>query len=188
MTSGCRRGGRCDHPLSKGSVRAAATPWGPDLASGSVSLSTQPNDLEGTLGKRTPTAGLIASLVSLALCGCLLVACGSSPSAAQQVCSDRANLKSSVSTVVDDLSAGNFSKAKDDLPAVKDAFNALKDSAQNLTSEQSQALKPQIDNLKSTVTNLENSKSRSEVRSGLVTLRSQVQSISNEIGSTLNCG
>ena len=153
-----------------------------------MSLQTRSQHLAALERRTAPTVNPIGILVALALVGCLLVACGSSPSAAQQVCSDRANLTSSVSTVVSDLRAGNFSKAKNDLPAVMDALNSLKDSAQKLQSEQAQTLKPQIDNLRSAVTNLENATSVSELRSGLESLRIQVQSISNEIGSALQCG
>ena len=137
--------------------------------------------------KTTRKAGLRGIVIALTLVGCLLVACGSSPSAAQQVCSDRANLKSAMATVVENLRAGKFSAAKNDVPVVKDALNSLKESAKNLQSQQAQALQPQVDTLKSTLANLENAKSLSELRTGLESASSQVQSISNEIVSALNC-
>ncbi len=127
-------------------------------------------------------------LTALALVGCLLAACSSpSVSASQKVCNDRAQLSSSVSTVVDDLRSGNLSKAKDDLPAVRDALNSLSQSAQQLKAQETQALKPQIDNLKNSVANFKNSKSLSDLQSGLASIRSQVESISSQIGDTLKC-
>lgn len=137
--------------------------------------------------KTTHKACRSGVVIVLTLVGCLLVACGSSPSAAQQVCSDRANLKSAMTTVVENVRAGKFTAAKNDVPAVKDAFNSLRQSAENLQSQQAQALQPQVDTLKSTLTNLGNAKSLSELRTGLESASTQVQSISNEIVSTLNC-
>ena len=137
--------------------------------------------------KTTRKVGPAGIVIVLTLVGCLLVACGSSPSAAQQVCSDRANLKSAMTTVIEDLRAGKFSAARNDVPAVKDAFNSLRQSAKNLQSQQAQALQPQVDKLKSTLANLENAKSLSELRTGLESANSQIQTISNEIVSTLNC-
>ena len=137
--------------------------------------------------KMTRKVGRRGILMVLAVAGCLLVACGSSPSAAQQVCSDRANLKSAMTTVVEKVRQGNFTAAKNDVPAVKDALNSLRQSAKNLQSQQAQALQPQVDTLKSTLANLGNATSLSELRTGLESASSQVQSISDEIVSTLNC-
>ena len=123
----------------------------------------------------------------VALSGFVLAACGSSPSAAQQVCSDRTQLKGAVSTVVNDVRSGSFSQAKDDLSAVSDAFDNLTKSVEQLASDQSQALSPQIDNLKSTVLGLKDSKSLSDLVSGLDSASTQAQSISKEIADALHC-
>jgi hypothetical protein len=142
--------------------------------------------------QREPTrrrARPLRPLGLLAFVGFPLAACSSSPStsASQKVCSDRVQLSSAVSTVIDDLRSGNFGKAKDDVPAVSDALNSLSQSAQDLRSEESQSLSPQIDNLKETVTNLKDSTSVSDLQSGFDSLRSQLQSISNEISQALKC-
>ena len=121
--------------------------------------------------------------------GLLLAACSSSPaaSASQKVCSDRTQLSNAVSTVVNDLKSGNFGKAKDDLPAVRDAVDSLGQSAQELTSEQSHTLSPQIDDLKKTAENVKNATSLSDLQSSFRSLRTQLQSISSQIGQTLKC-
>ena len=128
-------------------------------------------------------------LCSLAFVGCLLAACGSSSSASasQTVCNDRAQLNKAVSTFVDDLRAGNFSKAKDDVPAVRDALNSLSQSARELTSQESQALSRQIDDLKKTATSLADSTSLSDLLSGLSSIESQFQSVGSQIRQTLKC-
>lgn len=130
-----------------------------------------------------------ALLCVVVLVGSLLAACSSNPpaSASQKVCNDRAALGSAVSTVVDDLKSGNFGKAKDDVPAVGDAVDSLSQSAKGLKSAESQALSPQLDNLKKTAANLKNPTSLAELQSDFSSLKSQIQSISTEIGETLKC-
>jgi predicted nucleic acid-binding Zn-ribbon protein len=130
---------------------------------------------------------VVAGVVGVTVAA-LLTSCGSSgASAAQQVCSDRSQLNQSVSTVVSDLRSGNFSKAKDNLSAVTTAFDNLQSSVQQLASEQSKALSPQIDTLKSTVSSLKDSSSLSELLDGIDAARSQAQSISTQIGDSLQC-
>jgi hypothetical protein len=117
-----------------------------------------------------------------------LAACGSSSaSAAQTVCNDRAQLSKTVSTVVADLRAGNFGKAKDDVPAARDALNSLSKSARELKAQESQSLSPQIDNLKKTVTGLTDSTSLSDLLTGIESFTSQLQSVVNQIDQTLKC-
>jgi hypothetical protein len=122
--------------------------------------------------------------------GCLV---GTSPSsaqsssAAQQVCNDRTQLNSAVSTVADDLHSRNFSKAKNDLPAVKDAVNSLVTSAKNLKSQTAQKLDSKIDHLKSTVEQLKDSRSLRGLRTSFASFKSQDHSISNQIGDDLKC-
>lgn len=141
---------------------------------------------------REPTrrrARALRLVCSLAFVGCLLAACGSSSaaSASQTVCNDRAQLSKAVSTVVDDLRSGNFSKAKDDVPAVRDALNSLSQSARELKSQESQSLSPQIDKLKKTATSLKDSSSVSDLLSGLSSLESQFQSVGSQINQSLKC-
>lgn len=128
-------------------------------------------------------------LIGLAFVGCLSAACSSSTStsASQKVCNDRAQLSSAISTVGDDLQSGNFSKAKDDLPAVQHALNSLNQSAQQLRSEEGQALSPQVDNLKKAVTNLGNSRSLSDLQAGLSSIKSQAESIGSQVGDAVKC-
>jgi predicted nucleic acid-binding Zn-ribbon protein len=125
----------------------------------------------------------------LAFVGCLLAACGSSPSASasEKVCSDRSQLSNALSTVVNDLKSGNFGKAKDDVPAVRDALDSLSQSARELKSEESQSLSPQIDNLKKTATSLKDSNSLSDLLSGIDSFTSQLQSVGDQISQNLKC-
>jgi uncharacterized phage infection (PIP) family protein YhgE len=128
------------------------------------------------------------TLAALSLAAFLLAACGSSgPTAAQQVCSDRSQLSSAVSSVANDLRSGNLSKAKDDLPAVHDAFDSLTKSIEQLATEQRQSLSPKIDELKSSVSGLKNSDSLSSLTTDLRSVRSQVQSISQQVEDGLHC-
>ncbi len=128
-------------------------------------------------------------LCVLGLAGSILAACSSSPppSASQTVCNDRTQLSSAVSTVVDDVHAGNFGKAKDDLPAIRDAVNSLSESIQGLKSEESKALSPQIGHLKETADNLKSPSSLSDLQSTFNSFKEQLQTIGNQITQTLNC-
>jgi len=133
-------------------------------------------------------AKISTGVLGLAFAALPLSACGSSaPTAAQQVCNDRSNLNSAVSTVVSDVHSGDFSKAKDNVSAVTEAFDNLLKSAQQLSSEQSKSLSPQIDQLKNTVSGLKDSSSLSDLLNGIDSARTQVQSISKQIGDSLNC-
>ena len=139
-------------------------------------------------GDRSPSKKCVpVVLATVSVAGFLLAACGSSPSAAAQVCSDRSQLNSAVSNVVSDLRSGNLSKAKDDLGAVRNAFDSLTQSVQQLSSQQRQVLSPQVDDLKATVSGLKNSDSLSSLTSGLNSARSQVQSISEQVGNSFHC-
>jgi hypothetical protein len=119
--------------------------------------------------------------------------CGSSgpsasePTASKKVCDARSNLRQSVATVKDDLTSGNFGKARDDLPAVKDAFTQLRDAASGLKSEQTQALSPQIDALSSSLTNLTNVQSFADLQSGVAAVTSSLESLYTQIDDTLKC-
>ncbi len=103
------------------------------------------------------------------------------------MCNDRAQLGNAVSTVVDDLKSGNLGKAKDDVPAVSDALESLSQSARELKSEESQSLSPQIDNLKKTATGLKDSNSLPDLLAGFDSLKSQLQSIGDQISQNLKC-
>ena len=140
-------------------------------------------------GPRVRSAGPLRVFCLLAFIGILSAACSNTPapSASEKVCNDRSQLNNAVSTVVDDVKAGNFGKAKDDLPAVRDAVDSLSQSAKELTSDESEALSPQIDNLKKTAANLKDPASIADLQSGFSSLKSQIQSISTQIGETLKC-
>ena len=129
----------------------------------------------------------LAVPASMSLAVLLLGACGSTPSAADQVCSDRSQVTSAISSVANDLRSGNFTKAKDDLSAVRSAFESLSQSVDQLATEQRQALSPQIDNLKATISGLKSSDSLSSLTTSLNSARSQLQSIGQQIGNSLNC-
>lgn len=132
---------------------------------------------------RVPTG-----LIGLAFAALVLSACGSSgATAAQQVCDDRSQLNTAVTTVVNDLRSGNFSKAKSDLPAVTDSFDTLRASVENLSAEQSQSLKPQIDKLKHTVSSLRGSSSFNDLVNSIDSVWNQAKSISQQIGDSLKC-
>ena len=136
-------------------------------------------------------------LIMFVIVGSAFAACGSSSggssgtstpaTASQKVCEGRTQLSSAVSNLADDLRAGNFSKAKDDLPAVRDALDSLSTSAQDLKSEESHALSPQIDALKNSIATLKNSSSLSDLQSGFHSIKAQAQSISSQIEGTLKC-
>lgn len=137
---------------------------------------------------RRPRAWAAVGFVGLMSTTLLLSACGSSgATAAQQVCSDRAQVNGAVSTVISDVRSGDPSKAKDDLSAVTDSFDELKSSVQKLGSEQSQSLEPQIDKLKKTVSSLQGSSSLSDLVNGIDSAWNQAKSISRQIGDSLKC-
>jgi predicted nucleic acid-binding Zn-ribbon protein len=132
---------------------------------------------------------MATALVMAALGAGALGACGGSSqsSAAAQVCTDRTNLSKAVDTVVTDVKNLNLGKAKDGLSNVRDSVNELQKSVSKLKSEEQKTLEPQVDALKSDLADLKNVRSLSDFQAGWSTVKTQFQSISNQIIDTLKC-
>jgi phage-related minor tail protein len=117
-----------------------------------------------------------------------LVACGSdSPSASEKVCDARSDLRKAVDNVEQDVSDGNFGKARDQLSDVTKSFDDLSQAASQLKAEQAQALKPEIDALTSTVTNLKNAQSLGDIQTGLGSILTKLQTLYTQVADTLKC-
>jgi gas vesicle protein len=132
---------------------------------------------------------LATALAAAALSAGALGACGGSSQSAAvaQVCTDRANLAKAVDGVATDLKELNFGQAKDGLSKVSGSFDQLKKSVSKLKSEEQKALAPEIDQLKSDIQDLKNVRSLSDFQAGWSKVKTQFQSISSEITSTLHC-
>src|SRR4051812_18079334 len=129
--------------------------------------------------KRSPLAAALASgLVVGLIAGLSLLGCSSKSSAADRVCDARADLRTSLSKAVDDVKAGNFGQARDEVADARTAFDDLTKAASDLKGETAQEVQPQVDQLRASVSQL------TDVTS-LAQLSGQVQSILDEAGNVI---
>ena len=113
--------------------------------------------------------------------------CGDDPSAADQVCDARSELRDSLDNVAADVSDANFGEASDDLSEAGDAYDELTAAVGELAQEEREALEPQVDALQSDIAALGDAESLDDVSAGLDTVASQAESIFDEITDTLDC-
>jgi hypothetical protein len=118
----------------------------------------------------------------------LLGACGDdSPSASEQVCNDRADLRDAIDQVKQDVSDGDLGAARDDLSGVTDAYNALKESAADLKSEEADALQPEINSLNDKISTIQDVQSLDDLQTTLSSIGSDIDSIVTSISDALEC-
>jgi len=121
---------------------------------------------------------IAAMLVPGLVAGVSLLGCSSKPSAADRVCDARAELRSSLSKAVDDVKAGNFGQARDEVADARTAFDDLTKAASDLKGETAEEVQPEVDQLRTSVSQL------TDVTS-LAQLSGQVQSILDEAGNVM---
>lgn len=126
-------------------------------------------------------------MVPALLAGTVVACSDDEPSASEQVCDARTDLRSAVNTVVDDVRAGNFGQARDDLQGVSSAFDELKSATDDLAGEQREALSPDVEQLQADVSALTDVSNLDQLGANLSTIQNDVQSIFDEISSSLDC-
>src|SRR3954462_14219060 len=98
-----------------------------------------------------PPRPMPSALFALAPSFALLLAAGcggdDTPSAKSQACTAREDVRHAVDAVGDDVKAGNFGQARDDLTQVRSSLQALTTAHANLKAQERAALQPQIDDL-----------------------------------------
>ena len=128
------------------------------------------------------------SLVAVVAVTGMAAGCGDDePSAEEQVCDARTELRDSLDQVATDVTSANFGDASDDLTQVREAFDGLTAAVDDLAQEERDELSPQVDALKSDITALTDAQSLDEVQTGLATVVSQAGTIYDDIASTLDC-
>jgi outer membrane murein-binding lipoprotein Lpp len=133
------------------------------------------------------TRGLRWFLVAVVAVVGMAAGCSDDPSAEEQVCDARSELRDALDQVATDVKAANFGDASDDLSQVGEAYDGLVSAVDDLAQEQRDALAPQVDALKSDITALTDAQSLDDLRTGLDTVVSQAQTIYDEIANTLSC-
>jgi hypothetical protein len=134
----------------------------------------------------TTRAAASLLLVGLTLSGCSS-ATVASPTAEQQVCTARTDLKTAYDKVVADLKAANLGDAKTSLAGVSTALSALVSAEQGLATEKKAAIQPQIDALKATVEGLSSATTAAELGAGITTARTQFTAVIDSVATTANC-
>jgi uncharacterized phage infection (PIP) family protein YhgE len=118
------------------------------------------------------------------------VACGSDDDAStkqEQFCDDASSFESAVSQLVDDVKAGNFGDAKDQLSKVESRFSSLQSSAKHPASDTRSTVEGQLDDLKSTLQGLTSVGSLGDIESTLNEAGSQLQDALSSITDALSC-
>ena len=109
------------------------------------------------------------------------------PSAEDQVCDARSELRDALDQVATDVTSANFGDASDDITQVREAFDGLAAAVDDLAQEERDALSPQVDALQSDITALTDAQSLDEVQTGLDTVVTEAETIYDDIANTLNC-
>jgi hypothetical protein len=128
---------------------------------------------------------LVSALVVLAgVVGC---SSKSGPSAAQKACDARSNLRSSVTSVVDEVKSANFSQARDGVSQVQSDVDQLRTAIGDLASAEKQELQPKVDQLRTDVANLKDVTSLSQLSSQVSAITTELQALSNQVADSLKC-
>ena len=113
--------------------------------------------------------------------------CGDDPSAEDQVCDARSDLRDALDNAAADVSDANFGEARDDLSEAGDAYDELADAVGELAQEEREALASEVDALEADIAALQDAESLDAASAGLDSVVSQAESIFDEITDTLNC-
>jgi hypothetical protein len=113
--------------------------------------------------------------------------CNDDPSAEEQVCDARSDLRDALDDVLEDVQAANLGDAQEALGEAGDAYDELTAALEDLAQEEREALAPEVDALQSDIQSLRDVQSLDQLGAGLDAVVSQAQVIYNEITDTLGC-
>jgi len=125
--------------------------------------------------------------MGLAAAVLILAACSDDPSAEEQVCSSRTDLRDAVDAVVADVRAANFGAASDGIPAVNEAYDELVSALGDLGQEQREALEPDVESIGADIEALPDAQGLDELGSSIDAILTGVQGVYDEITATLDC-
>lgn len=129
----------------------------------------------------------LTACITVAVLVILPAACSWSPSPKEAVCSDISTLKGSVGVLRDDVEAGNFGDARDQLDTIEKDYEALRSSASDLAASEKDNIEADLDEVKATLSSLTSATSLAEVQATLQTARSQIADLLTSITETLDC-
>jgi hypothetical protein len=124
-----------------------------------------------------------AAVVALAVAA----GCNDDPSAQEQVCDARSDLRDALDDVSEDVQAANLGDAQEALGEVGDAYDELTAALEDLAQEEREALAPEVEALQSDIQSLRDVQSLDQLRAGLDAVMSQAQVIYDDITDTLSC-
>ncbi len=134
---------------------------------------------------------VVAVATGLVLVCAVAAGCSSSPpagpTAEQQVCTARSELKTAYDTMASDITAGSFGTARNDLAGVSTAVSGLATAQSGLAAEKRIAIQPQVVALQTTVQTLKESTTLAELGAGLDTAKTQFQSLIDTVAATAGC-
>jgi hypothetical protein len=136
---------------------------------------------------RRSAAGVLAGvLLSGGVTGCG-GSSSSAPSAADNVCAARTDVRNAVSKVADDVRAGNLGDAKKALTGVETAVDNLRSAVTELGAEERDKLQPQVDKLRTDLNQLKSASSVSQAQTAAATAASDLGTLVETIGTDLGC-
>jgi hypothetical protein len=125
--------------------------------------------------------------VAIAVLG-MASGCGDDdPSAEEQVCDARTELRGALDDVAADLQAANFGDANEALSEVGDAYDDLVAAVDDLAQEEREALAPEVDAFESDIAALQDAQNLEELGAGLDAVLSQAQVIYDDVTDTASC-
>jgi hypothetical protein len=111
----------------------------------------------------------------------------STPSAEEDLCQARTDLRTAYDAVAADVRALNFGAAREGLPAINTALEEVAAAEQELSQDKRDAVQPEIDALQSAMGELTSATTLTEAGAALDSARSALDSAVTKISETADC-
>ena len=135
---------------------------------------------------RRMTTRRFTALVAVAALA-VAAGCDDDPSAEEQVCDARTELRDALDDVSEDVQSANLGDAQEALGEAGDAYDELTAAVGELAQEEREALAPEVDALQADIQSLRDVQSLDQLGAGLDAVLSQAQVIYDDITNTLSC-
>jgi ABC-type transporter Mla subunit MlaD len=133
---------------------------------------------------RQKIVGTVLLVATVASAG---AACGEDESAAEQVCTQREAVRSTLDQVRDDVASANFGDASDDVDDLRAEFDDLVDAVDELAADEREQLAPQVGQVESDVSSLTEANSIDELSTTLDATEEDMRSLLDTIEDDLDC-
>lgn len=103
------------------------------------------------------------------------------------MCAARAELRSAVTAVADELQAGNFGTAKENLGAVTTAIDDLNEAVGELAADRREALAPDVEAVRDGIAGLSDASGLVDLSARLGAVRADIEDLLDKVGRDLGC-